>query len=270
MTTESSRRRLLAPGASLVAIALLLSTTAANAAPVNHPTALSGNEWACTHTSPPMMIHAGGAKVTTRPGTVKFTAHHVGADFNGVYDSVGYLDSLNSGWYCGGHRAFAPPKLGQLENPVVSAHYVTSGNFRGDAGFDIWLEPSAHYNTYYAMTHAGPGSTEAMIWISRPDWKSWAAVARARVTISGRTWYVVAGKVGHGRGWERVFFVAPNAHNGNVTVSGMRLDPFFSYLMKHRLLRPSDVLAAVDNGAELSAGSVFLAGYQITGLRGLR
>lgn len=228
---------------------------------------ITANEWSCSHTNPEFMLHAGNALVTAQLGTNKFTAVHEGAHFNGVYDTIGYQASLNSGWYCDNHNTWKPPKMGKLGNPVVSAHYVTSANFQGDTGFDIWLEPNATDNTYAKMTSGGHG-TEAMVWMSRPDWKAWSKDARWKVRISGRTWYVVASKVGHNGGWERVFFVPTSSHNGNVTVSGMRLDPFFSFLMAHGLMSRTDVLESLDNGAEISTGSMILAGYSLKGLTG--
>ena len=214
-----------------------------------------------------MMLHAGNAYVTAQDSSYNFTALHQGAHFNGVYDTIGYMGSLNSGYYCNGHKTWRPPQNGQFGNPVISVHYITSKNFQGDTGFDIWLEPNASDNSYSAMTTGGRG-TEAMIWFSRPDWKAWAKDARWKVKISGHTWYVVAAKVGHDGGWERVFFVPASSHNGNVTISHMRLDPFFTFLVKHGLMNPADVLESLDNGAEISAGSMTLAGYSIKGLTG--
>ena len=240
----------------------------ANAAPVSGSVhVISGNQWICSHTQPEYILHAGNAYVTAQASSYKFTAAHQGPSFNGVYDTIGYMADLNSGWYCNGHKTWRPPKNGQFGNPVVSAHYITSKNFQGDTGFDIWLEPKASDNTYNAMTTGGQG-TEAMIWFSRPDWKYWAKDARWKVSISGRTWYVVASKTGKAGGWERVFFVPASSHNGNVTVSNMRLEPFFTFLMKHGLMSPADVLESLDNGAELSAGSMSLTGYSIKGLAG--
>jgi hypothetical protein len=253
---------------TVAVLAALVPATAAHA--TTAPSVLRGNDWECDNAKPvPYMLHAGNASVVAQPGTVKFTAQHEGAHFNGVYDSLGYMASLNSGWYCNGRKVWKPVKLGKLGNPVVSAHYVTSQDFRGDTGFDIWFEPNASYNSYDAMTHAGAGSTEAMIWLSRPDWKAWATDKRAKVQIAGHTWYVVAAHVGHGAGWERVFFVPVGSHNGNVFVSNMRLDPFFSYMMKHGMLQSSDVLEALDNGGELSYGTLSLQGYLLKGLTGV-
>jgi len=244
----------------------MLFKNIANAAPVRPASVITGNQWLCDHANPvPFMLHAGNAHVVSRPGTVKFTADHEGAHFNGVYDGVGYQSSLNSGWYCNHRRTFRPPVLGRIGNPIVSSHYVTSSNFRGDTGFDIWLEPNSSYNTYTAMTTGGRG-TEAMIWFSRPDWRSWAH--GKPVVIAGHRWYVAASHVGHNGGWMRVFFVPVGSHNGNVSVSHMRLDPYFTYLVRHGLASQSDVLEALDNGAELSAGSMSLAGYSLTGLNG--
>jgi hypothetical protein len=260
-----AKRLLLALAAMLMLLPAAFALSA-NASVSPGPITLTGNQWDCSHTThPAYMLHAGNAYVTSYPSSYKFTAVHEGAHFNGVYDTVGYMGGLNSGWYCDHHRNFHPPKLGRIGNPVVSSHYVTSASFLGDTGFDIWLEPNASYNTYAKMTCGGRG-TEAMIWTSRPDWRSWAK--GKPVVIAGHRWYVVSAHVGHNGGWKRVFFVPVGSHNGNVSISHMRLDPFFSYMVKHGLASQSDVLEALDNGAELSAGSMSLAGYSLTGLTG--
>lgn len=240
----------------------------AQAATLTAATALTGNQWSCSHTTPEWMLHAGNAEVLPVANSYKFTANHEGADFNGVYDTIGYEASLNSGWYCNHHKTWMPVKFGKLGNPVLSAHWVTSSNFQGDVGPDIWLTTSAADNTYTKMTTGGH-NTELMIWYSRPDWAAWSHDARWKVNISGRTWFVVAGKVGHNGGWERVFMVPDGSHNGNVTVSNMRLDPFFTFLINHKLVNSqSDVLEAMDIGGEISHGSFALTGLALKGLTG--
>lgn len=240
----------------------------ASASAATYP--LSGNQWKCDHASPvPYMLHPGNAYVTATAGSVKFTATHSPGGFDGAYDSLGYMDSLNSGWYCNNRKTWQPPRLGRQGNPVVSTSYVTSSNFRGDTGFDIWYEPSPYDNTYAQMTTGvGKSSVEEMIWFQRPDWAAWAHYARWSVRIDGHKWYIVAGHVGHGAGWERVFFVPAGSYNGSYSIGGLRLDPFASALIRHHLLPVNDYLEAVDNGGEVSAGAFSLAGYYLSGMAG--
>jgi hypothetical protein len=260
----------------VLAASVLVMGLTGNSSADGRPQLLTGNDWTCSHTRPAYMIHAGNARVTVRPGTNKFTARHHGAHFNGVYDTVGYLGSLNSGWYCAGHRAYRPPRNGRQGRVYAAVHDVTSPDFQGDAGFDIWWEPSPRDYTYRLMTSQGGFSTEVMIWLSRPDWRSWAAAAVSRVRLSGRTWYVVAQHVGHGAGWNRIFFVPAGSHQGNITVSHFYLNPFFSWAIRHHdrhghpWLSPGDYLEAVDQGAEIGHGTAAVAGYALYGLRGMR
>lgn len=227
---------------------------------------LTGNEWNCSNTTPEYMLHAGGARVTSTPNSYKFTAVHAGAHFDGTYQTIGYMGSLNSGWYCNHHKTWMPPKNGKFGNPTVSAHWVASSSFRGDTGFDIWLEPNASYNTYPKMTTGGHG-TELMIWTERPDWAAWSHQAKWKVVISGHTWWVVAGKVGKNGGWERVFMV-PNGSHTNTSITNMRLDPFFTFLLQHKLMSPTAVLEALDIGGENTTGTFSLTGLALKGLAG--
>jgi hypothetical protein len=133
----------------------------------------------------------------------------------------------------------------------------------------MWLEPSPSDSSYTVMTtDVGTSSVEAMIWFSRPDWKAWAAQAIAHVRIDEQWWFIDAAHVGHGKGWTRVFFVAPNGHNGNVTVKNLALSPFMTYLMNAHLMPHGDFIEGIDNGVEIRQGSASLCGYTLNGLKG--
>jgi hypothetical protein len=233
------------------------------------------------------MIHSGGATLVTQPGTATFTVTSAPPGrWSDPYITAGYDASLNS-QLCNSRvlpgtnglhgRSYAVPvRLGRTGAIVTTVHDVTSRDFIGDTGFDIWFEPSPGINTYTTMTNQGAASTEIMIWLSHPGLAPWSASLRYYpVTIGGRRWRVTAelASRGHGRtaahpnGWNRVDFIAPQVAEGNVTVRNLFLNPFFSYAIAHGWLRRDDYLMAIDQGAEFTRGTMRVAGYSLTGLR---
>lgn len=257
-----------------VVTGVILSTTGAFASASvirGSPVVISLNDSTCVTTSGEQhfMLHAGGAIASIKKGTYKFTAVHHGSRFNGTYATIGFESGLNSGYYCNANHVWNPVKVGKQGHPVLSAHYKTSSNFAGDTGLDMWFEPSPSDSSYTVMTtDVGKSSVEAMIWFSRPDWKAWAAQAIAHVRIDHHWWFIDAARVGHGKGWTRVFFVAANGHKGNVTVKNLALSPFMTYLMNAHLMPHGDFIEGIDNGAEIKRGSASLCGYTLNGLKG--
>ena len=113
--------------------------------------------WTCSYTNPEYMIHSGGATLAVQPGGVKFTVTSAPAGrWSDPYITVGYDVSLNSA-LCNsrvlpgsggkhGQSYAVPVRLGRTGHIMASVHDVTSADFRGDTGFDIWFEripPSA-------------------------------------------------------------------------------------------------------------------------------
>jgi len=279
-----------AAAAAVLASALAVGTTPASA--VGHgPLASGPTGWTCSYTNPEYMIHSGGATLATQPGAATFTVTSVPAgQWSDPYITAGYDVDLNSelcdsrvlpgsgpstGWQHGVSYAL-PVRLGQTGAIGTTVHDVTSRDFQGDTGFDIWLEPSPGVTTYDAMTDQGAASTEIMIWLSHPGLGQQSAnPGYYPVIIDGRRWQVSVqlASAGHGRaaghpnGWNRVNFIAPQVAEGNVTVSNLFLNPFFSYAIAHGWLSRADYLTAIDQGAELTRGTMRVAGYALTGVR---
>ena len=267
------------------AAAVLGPALSANASRVTQISGPTG--WTCSYTNPEYMIHSGGATLAVRPGTDKFvvTSSRSGR-LSDPYVTVGYDVDLNSA-ICnrrevpgsgGKHgKSFAVPvRLGRQGSIVTSVHDATSGNFRGDTGFDIWFEPSTRDNSYNAMANQGSASTEIMIWLSHPGLGTQSGDLRYYpVRIDGHRWKVAVGLAGngHGRnsahpnGWNVVNFIAPQVSEGNVNVRNLRLNPFFSYAIARGWLRSNDYLMAIDQGAEIFDGTMRVAGYTLAGLR---
>jgi hypothetical protein len=265
----------------------VLASALAAGASVSGASISGDTGWTCSYTNPEYMIHSGGATLAVRPGTDKFvvTSSPPGrlAD---PYITAGYDVDLNS-QLCnsrvlpgsgGKHgRSYAVPvRLGRTGTVTTSVHDVTSADFRGDTGFDIWFEPSTRISTYTAMTDQGAASTEVMIWLSHPGLGLQSSNLKYyRVSIDGLWWMVSVelASNGHGRnaarpnGWNVVTFIAPRVSEGSVTVNHLFLNPFFSNAIAHGWLRGSDYLMAVDQGAELTRGTMQVAGYALTGLK---
>jgi hypothetical protein len=251
-------------------------------APVSGPTG-----WTCTYTSPEYMIHSGGATLSGQPGGVKFTVTSIPAGrWSDPYITVGYDVSINSalcnsrvlpgsdGKY--GKSYVVPVRLGRTGHIVASVHDVTSADFYGDTGFDIWFEPSPAIDTYSQMANQGAAATEIMIWLSHPGLPPRSSALRYYpVTIDGRRWKVTVqlASSGHGKtaahphGWNRVNFIAPQVSEGNVRIRNLLLNSFFSYAITRHWLRFNDYLMAIDQGAELARGRMGVAGYALAGVR---
>lgn len=251
-------------------------------APVSGP---SG--WTCSYTNPEYMIHSGGATLSVHPGKVAFTVTSIPAGrWSDPYITVGYDVGLNSelcnsrvlpgsgGKY--GHSYTVPVRLGRTGRIVASVHDVTSADFRGDTGFDIWFEPSPGINRYNQMANQGAAATEIMIWLSHPGLPPRSSALRYYpVKVDGRHWTVSVALAsrGHGKtaahpnGWNLVTFIAPQVSEGNVSVNNLFLNPFFSYAIARHWLRPHDYLMAIDQGAELTQGTMRVADYALAGVR---
>jgi hypothetical protein len=281
-------------GILTAAAAAVLSSAFAAGASVSGPSAVLGHGayatgptgWTCTYTNPEYMIHSGGATLVTQPGTATFTVTSAPAGrWSDPYITAGYDVDLNS-QLCnsrvlpgtGGYgRSYAlPVRLGRTGAISATVHDVTSRNFIGDTGFDIWFEPSPGINTYNTMTNQGAASTEIMIWLSHPGLPPGSANLRYYpVIIAGHRWKVTVelASRGHGKtaahpnGWNRVDFIAPQVAEGNVTVSNLFLNPFFSYAIARGWLRRDDYLMAIDQGGEFTRGTMRVAGYALTGVK---
>ncbi len=233
------------------------------------------------------MIHSGGATLAVRPGGVKFTVTSAPAgQWSDPYITVGYDVSVNSA-LCnsrvlpgagGKHgKSYAVPvRLGQAGHILASVHDVTSADFRGDTGFDIWFEPSPAVSTYNQMANQGAAATEIMIWLSHPGLPPRSSALRYYpVSIAGHRWKVTVelARDGHGRtaahpnGWNRVNFIAPQVSQGTVSIKNLLLNSFFSYAGARGWLRRGDYLMAIDQGAEFTRGTMKVAGYALTGVR---
>jgi len=283
---------LAAAGAAALASALSAGASAtagpwpASASPAGAP--VSGpSGWTCSYTNPEYMIHSGGTTLSARPGRAKFTVTSTPPGvWSDPYISAGYDVSLNS-QLCnsrvlpgsGGKHGWSyalPVRLGRAGTIVASVHDVTSAHFHGDTGFDIWFEANPAANTYTQMANQGAASTEIMIWLSHPRMVPRSSnLAYYPVSIDGLHWAVTVklARYGHGRsaahpnGWNQVNFIAPQISEGNVIVNNLFLNPFFSYAVARGGLRASDYLMAIDQGAELTHGTMKVAGYTLTGLR---
>jgi len=274
--------------------AVLASALSAGASVSGGPVALGHGAhasgptgWTCSYTNPEYMIHSGGATLTTQPGAVKFTVTSAPpGQWSDPYITAGYDVDLNSE-LCNDRvlpgsgslhgLSFAlPVRLGRTGAIGATVDDVTSRNFVGDTGFDIWFEPSPGISTYGTMTNQGAASTEIMIWLSHSGLPPRSANSRYYpVTIDGRRWLVTVALAsqGHGKnavrrnGWNRVDFIAPRVTEGDVTVKNLFLNPFFSYAAAHGWLRRGDYLMAIDQGAELTRGTMRVARYTLAGVR---
>jgi hypothetical protein len=251
-------------------------------APVSGP-----RGWACSYTNPEYMIHSGGATLSVQPGKVAFTVTSIPAGrWSDPYITVGYNVSLNSE-LCNsrvlpgsggkhGQSYVLPARLGRTGRIMATVHDVTSADFRGDTGFDIWFEPSPGINRYNQMANQGAAATEIMIWLSHPGLPPRSSALRYYpVIIDGRHWRVAVqlASRGHGKtaahpnGWNLVTFIAPQVSEGNVSVHNLFLNPFFSYAIAHHWLRGGDYLMAIDQGGELTHGTMQVAGYALSGVK---
>jgi Glycosyl hydrolase family 12 len=281
--------------AAAAAAAVLASAPAAGASVsrvLAYRSQVSGpTGWTCSYSNPEYMIHSGGATLTTRPGKATFTVTSARPGlWSDPYVTAGYDVDLNSelcnsrvlpgGGPVHGRRhglSYAlPVRLGRTGAIATSVHDVTSRDFQGDTGFDIWFEPSTSVRTYDAMANQGAAATEIMIWLSHPGLGPESGdPGYYPVIIDGRRWMVTVdlAAAGHGKtvahphGWNRVNFIAPQVAEGNVTVRDLSLNPFFGYAAAHGWLRRGDYLMAIDQGAELTHGTMRVAGYTLTGVR---
>jgi hypothetical protein len=243
--------------------------------------------WACSYTNPEFMIHSGGATLSVQPGHLKFAVTSAPSGrWSDPYITTGYDVGLNS-QLCnsrvlpgsGGAHGLSyalPVRLGHQGSIHAAVRDVTSADFRGDTGFDIWFEPSPAITTYNQMANQGAAATEIMIWLSHPGLPPRSSNLRYYpVIIDGRRWRVAVGlaSAGHGRtaahpnGWNVVFFIAPQVSEGTVYVPNLYLNPFFSYAIAHHWLRSTDYLMAIDQGAELTHGTMRVEGYALSGVR---
>jgi hypothetical protein len=275
-----------AVAAAVIASALSAVAATAVASPAGSP--VSGpSGWACSYTNPEYMIHSGGATLSVQPGKVGFTVTSAPpGQWSDPYVTVGYNGGLNSelcnsrvlpgtgGKY--GKSYAVPVRLGATGPIAAWVHDVTSADFRGDTGFDIWFEPSPAVNSYSQMANQGAAATEIMIWLSHPGLPPQSSALKYfPVKIDGRRWQVVADLAsrGHGKtaahpnGWNLVTFIAPRVSEGTVSVSNLFLNPFFSYAIARHWLLGNDYLMAIDQGAELTRGTMQVAGYALTGVR---
>ena len=273
-------------GAGLAAAGLSIAISGIAHAAAAPPTTVQGNGWMCTRTQPEYMIHAGGSTLRVQNGTDKFTI--LAADSPGYsgmsapYVTAGYNSSLSAG-LCnsrGYHNSYKsrayslPVKLGKQGHVVASVHDITSGNFLGDSGFDIWFTASPASTTYDQMVNGGASTTEIMIWLSHPGLGRQTESAKYYpVIIGGRRWYVQTGLAanGHGKkpgraGWNVVNFIAPDIHNGNISANNLLLNSFFSYAISHGWLNQHDYLTSLNQGFELTQGTASVAGYVLSGL----
>jgi hypothetical protein len=286
MLTARALGILAATAAAALASALGAAAATAVASPGGSP--VSGpSGWACSYTNPEYMIHSGGASLSVQPGGVKFAVTSApSGQWSDPYITAGYDVALNSelcnsrvlpgagaehGW-----SYTVPVRLGQTGHIMTSVHDVTSADFSGDTGFDIWFEPSPAVNSYNQMANQGAMATEIMIWLSHPGLGLQSSNSRYYpVTIDGRRWMVTAELAGsgygktaaHPNGWNRVNFIAPQVSEGTVSVQNLFLNPFFSYAIAHHWLLASDYLMAIDQGAEFTHGTMRVAGYALTGVQ---
>ena len=220
------------------------------------------------------MIHSGGATLSVQPGKVAFTVTSTRTGrWSDPYITVGYDVSLNSE-LCNsrvlpgsggkhGQSYVLPARLGRTGRIMASVHDVTSADFRGDTGFDIWFEPSPGINRYNQMANQGAAATEIMIWLSHPGLPPRSSALRYYpVIIDGRHWRVAVqlASRGHGKtaahpnGWNLVTFIAPQVSEGNVSVHNLFLNPFFSYAIARHWLRAPRLPDGDRPGSRANAG----------------
>jgi hypothetical protein len=266
----------------VVAVIGLVTTTFLYAQ--SAPTTISGNGWTCSRTDPEYMIHAGGADLSVQPDSIKFAVQSApSGQWSDPYITTGYNGSINSelcnsrklsnGTY--GKSYALPVQLGKQGEIYTSVHDITSSNFIGDTGFDIWFEPSMSDNTYSLMTSQGNASTEIMIWLSHPNLGAQSSnLQYYPVTIDGRQWQVTTqlANDGHGKtasnpnGWNRVNFIAPDVTEGDVTINNLWLNPFFTYAINRGWLQTHNYLMAIDQGGEFTRGTMQVTGYILNGV----
>jgi len=260
-------RKIIAATVAAASVATGVALAVPVSASVPPPVTVSGNGSTQTHTSPQFALHAGGADVTTRAGSVKYTASHHGP--------VSWQDPYLTTGYNGGKRAGTalPVQLGKQGNPVASVSYTTTRDFWGDVGFDIWLTETPNKHSYAQMTDGGPGTTEIMIWFSSVG----LPLPRTGyyANIDGMKFGTIVGLAAQGHaksgtraGWNNVNFIL-DAHKPGAFIhhGHLALNPFLEFAVKKGWVKPHDYIMAINNGAELTYGGMSVTGYSLTGLR---
>lgn len=245
----------------------------ASTLPTVHIGAGTSTKSACTRTSPEYRFHAGGTSAVLHLGSPQFTAVKTPGGYQSPYLVSGYDEGISTSYTCSGYGGALqkiPVAIGKQGDPRVTLRTVTSSNFGGDTGFDIWYTPGESCNTYTCMTSGGNNTTEEMLWTSRaPDLGYWIATAHGRSIVEGGIrWYIVPQKL---RGaakhnWNRVFFIRDDSHRGTVSVSNLRLDPFATWMIKAGYLNAHDTQMSIDAGGEMTAGTLSVGTYVLAGL----
>jgi hypothetical protein len=235
---------------------------------------------ACTRTNPEYMITAGGANVSYMRGSVGFDTAYAGVPYQtweDPYLTVGYNNSTNTAWQCGGiphSSAYSlPVRVGKQGHITASVHDITGPDFSGNSGFDIWFTPSPSDTSYNQMANGGNKSTEIMIWLSHPSLGGYSP--SKAVKIDGYKWNIAVGLAsqGHGaysthpNGWNVVNFESSDLAHGEVKVHNLVLNTFMSYAINHGWLQPHDYLMAINQGFEIRAGHASVRGYTLTGVK---
>jgi hypothetical protein len=122
---------------------------------------------------------------------------------------------------------------------------------RYNLAFDVWFSPSSSALSYQDRAD----DTEIMIWLAQPGI---VQACTYTTRIEGTDWCVRAGWTGEGGDspWERVTFEARRTALGALSVSGLRLNPFFENAIRAGMLTPGKWLYAIDLGNELYTGGV--------------
>lgn len=130
--------------------------------------------------------------------------------------------------------------------------------------FDIWLTPVKSHLAYSQRA----GDTEVMVWLADPGIGqdpriSWHA------DIDGVRWGVMTWETGGPTAHRYVAYIAPRTALGQLSVSGLWLNPIFRDVERHGYLYSAEWLTAIDLGFELYSGGLHnnVHGYTLGGVR---
>ncbi len=259
-------RRTILAVATILALLLVGGTAQATTTADNVDDSLGGSNY-CSLTYPEEYMLQHTAAVTYRAETTKFAATdtHNGT-WEDAYWTTGYGHSLASSmcddrWTPRGYGRSLPSgtRIGTTYYASLSTTHTKS--FRGDLGWDIWLEPPGTGTSNAAMAEGGQAHTEIVIIIGAPGQH-----VACKVRVAGYCWKVSDQHLpsdydGHPGGWHRIYYQMSG--HGTGRVHDLRLSGIIGDAVTHHHVASSDRWYAIDGGAEVIDGSFTVQGYYL-------
>jgi len=196
--------------------------------------------WASTNTVPDYILANDGANVSYTPGTDHFTETwnpRFGAEWQDSYLVDGYSHGANSTSQAGSYGKYVykmPLLVSSAVEMTGSMTYNVSSDFSGRAGWDVWLSPAGSENedTTAASLEANPKTVEILLQPGSVSFES-------------------------NPGYDRLFY-------GVGSLAEVNISEYVDKALAYLGLSPSDYYwAAVDGGAEMTAGSFTMDSYSL-------